>query len=190
MRFQLTAASIRRPTRQGGISMKKVVLILAALVVAAAAYASTAITVTPSSMKNGETKTLTDDGTTIKVTRDGDSMNIKIEGAGESRKITVTREGDGDIRINRGGDRERIIINGHDLVMPKLEQLPRMPRMRERSAGTLFVCPKDGASLRVPDDKKDETYKCPVDGTTMEKKKGHAFSFYFDDSDFGAFDSL
>jgi hypothetical protein len=168
--------------------MKKVVLILAALVVAVAAYASTAITVTPSSMKNGETKTLTDDGTTIKVTRDGDSVNIKIEGAGESHSISVTRDGDGDIRINRGGgDRERIIINGHDLVMPKLEHLPHV---RQRSAGTLFVCPKDGASLRVPDDKKDETFKCPVDGTTMEKKKGHGFSFYFDDNDFSSFDSL
>ena len=167
--------------------MKKVFFILAALIVAAAAYASTAITVTPSTMKNGETKTLTDDGATIKVTRDGDSVNIKIEGAGESRTVTVTHGGDGDITINRNG--RRFHIATPDVIVPPV----RVPRFHESRLGALYVCPKDGTTLRVPDDKekeKDKSYKCPVDGTTMEKKKGRGFSFYFDDSDFEAFDSL
>ena len=164
--------------------MKKLVLILAALLIAAAAYASTAITVTPSTMKSGETKTLTDDDTTIKVTRDGDSVNIKIVGAGESRKITVTRDGAGDVRIERNG---RVIINGRDIVVPPI----RVPRIhRERHAQSMFVCPKDGTSLKVPDDKSEQTFKCPVDGTTMEKKKARGFSFYFDENDFHAFDSF
>jgi len=167
--------------------MKKVVLILAVLIVAAAAYASTAITVTPSTMKNGETKTLTDDGTTIKVTRDGDSMNIKIEGAGESRTITVTRGGEGDVRIERDGRRFRVVTP--NVVVPPIH----VPHLRQHRLGTIYVCPKDGSTLRVPDDKddqKDQSFKCPVDGTTMEKKKGRGFSFYFDDSDFEAFDLL
>src|SRR5437764_2496915 len=97
-------------------SMKKVVLILAAIILAAAAYASTAITVTPSTMKDGETKTLTDDGATIKVTRDGDAVNIKIEGAGGSRTVTVTRGGDGDVTINRNGRHFRIVTP--EVVVP------------------------------------------------------------------------
>jgi hypothetical protein len=167
--------------------MKKVIFILAALVIAVAAYASTAITVTPSTMKNGETKTLTDDGATIKVTRDGDSVNIKIEGAGESRTVTVTHGGDGDITINRNGRHMRIVTP--DVVVPPI----RVPRFHESLLGTLYVCPKDGTTLRIPDDKekeKDKSYKCPVDGTTMEQKKGRGFSFYFDDNDFETFDSL
>ncbi len=166
--------------------MKRFVVILAILVVAAAAYASTAITVTPSTMKNGETKTLTDDGATIKVTRNGENVDIQVEGAGGAKHITVTRSGDGDIRIDR--DR-RVIINGRDIVVPEVH-VPEIhvPRMHQRHARTMFVCPKDGTTLSVPDGKEEQTYKCPVDGTTLEKKKGKSFSFYFDDSDFEAFD--
>jgi len=168
--------------------MKKFVLILAASIIAVAAYASTALTITPESMKNGETKTLTDDGTTIKVTRNGDAMDIKIEGAGESRTITVTRSGDGDIRIDRNGRHLRVITP--DVVVPPIH----VPHFREHRFGTMYVCPKDGTTLRVPDDKdddrKDQTFKCPVDGTTMEKKKGRGFVFSFDDKAFEEFDWL
>ena len=167
--------------------MKKLMFILAALVIAAAAYASTTITVTPSTMKDGETKTLTDDGSTIKVTRNGDAVDVKIEGAGGSRTVTVTHGGDGDITINRNGRHMRIVTP--DVVVPPVHVRP----FHESRLGSIYVCPKDGTTLRVPNDKDKETdksYKCPVDGTTMEKKKGRGFSFYFDDSAFDAFDSL
>lgn len=168
--------------------MKKVFFILAALVIAAAAYASTTITVNPSTMKDGETKTLTDDGTTIKVTREGDSVNVKVNGAGGSRTITVTHAGDGDITINRGG--RRLHIEAPDVVIPPVPPVS-VRRFHQSRLGTIYVCPKDGTTLRVPDDKKElKDFKCPVDGTPMEKKKGHGFAFYFDDSDFDAFDSL
>jgi|ERR1041385_242343 hypothetical protein len=164
--------------------MKKVLFILAALIVAAAAYASTTIVVSPSSLKEGETKTLTDDGTTIKVTRHGDSVDVKVDGAGDSKTITVTHGNDGNVIIDQGGRRKLRIITP-DVVVPPIH----VPHVRERHFGTVYVCPKDGATLRVPDEKeKDQTYKCPVDGTTMEKKKGRGFSFYFDDSDFEGFE--
>ena len=168
--------------------MKKVIFILAALVIAAAAYASTAIVVTPSSMKEGETKTLTDDGTTVKVTRSGDNVDIKIEGAGESRTITVTHGADGNLEIHRDGHRMRIITP--DVIVPPVH-VPeiRMPRFHENRIGTVYVCPKDGATLRVPDAKeKDKELKCPLDGTTMEKKKGRGFAFFFDDDLFESHD--
>jgi len=171
--------------------MKKLVVILAILAVAAAAYASTAITVTPSTMKNGETKTLTDGNATVKVTRNGDDVDIRVEGAGGARHITVSRSGDGDIRINRGG---HVVINGRDVTDIQVPDIHvpeiRVPRMHQRHMKTMFVCPKDGTTLSVPDGKEDQTYKCPVDGTTLEKKKGKSFSFYFDSDDFEAFESL
>ena len=38
--------------------------------------------------------------------------------------------------------------------------------------------------LRVPAGKENESFKCPIDGTTMEKRKGHGFGFFFDDDSF------
>lgn len=163
--------------------MKKLVLLLAASIIAVAAYASTALIINPDEMKNGETKSFTDNGTTVIVKRNGDAMDIKIEGAGQSRTITVTRSGDGDIRIDRHGRRRLEVITPFN---PPIH----VPNVREHRLGTLFVCPKDGTTLRVPEDKKDDTFKCPVDGTTMEKKKGRGFFFSFDDKDFEEFDWL
>lgn len=165
--------------------MKKLVLLLAASIIAVAAYASTTIIINPDEMKNGETKSFTDDGTSVIVKRNGDAMDIKIEGAGQSRTITVTRSGDGDIHIDRNG-RRRLHIVTPDVVVPPIH----VPRFREHRVGTLFVCPKDGTTLRVPEDKKDDTFKCPVDGSTMEKKKGRGFVFSFDDKTFDEFDWL
>jgi hypothetical protein len=160
--------------------MKRTLIIIAVLALAAVAWAGTSITVTPDSMKNGETKTLTDDGTTIKITRNGGDVDIRIEGAGESRRITIGRSGEGDIHISRNG-RNHV----YTYEMPDMPHIPpiRVPRMHEERFSQLFVCPKDGTTLRVPDGKNDQTYKCPVDGTVMEKKKGHGFTMIIDGED-------
>src|SRR5437763_170935 len=60
-------------------------------------------------------------------------------------------------------------------AMPRFEQMER--------AQTWFVCPKDHAVLRVPEEKADQSWKCPVDGTEMEKRKGRGFAFLFDHED-------
>jgi hypothetical protein len=136
------------------------------------------ITVTPSEMKSGESKTFTDDGQTITVRRDGDSINVKVEAAGQTRSLTITK-GDGTVTIDRDGVRRKTIVIGPDQFEMFKGNFPRMPRAM--GTQTWYVCPKDHATLRVPDGKGNETYKCPVDGTTMEKRKGHGFSFFFDD---------
>ena len=59
--------------------------------------------------------------------------------------------------------------------MPHFEQMGR--------SLSWFVCPKDHTMLRVPEDKADQTWKCPVDGTEMEKKKARAFAFFEDRED-------
>jgi hypothetical protein len=166
-----------------------VVLAGAAFVYAAEWGSSSRLTVSPSDMKDGETKTLVDGDNTITVKRSGDTLDVRIEGAGKTRHVTIVRGGDGEIRVERSGaghdgmhtwvvgpDRPRVMIDGFDFATPGTRLLPR-------SAGsqTWFVCPKDHAMLRVPDDKKDDTFKCPVDGTTMEKRKGRGFAFFFDD---------
>ena len=131
-------------------------------------------------MKSGETKTFTDDGNTITLRRDGDSMSIKIEGAGNTRSLTITKA-DGAITIDRG-TRHKLMIVGPDHFQT-FDTLPHgMPQFGHTQ--TWFVCPKDHTMLRVPDGKEDDSFKCPVDGTAMEKRKGHGFSFFFDDDFF------
>ncbi|MEA2164617.1 MAG: hypothetical protein QOK37_2744 [Thermoanaerobaculia bacterium] len=146
------------------------------------------LTISPSEMKDGETKTLMDGDNTITVKRNGDAVEVRIEGAGKARTVTVVRAGDG-IRIEDGRDgwrtwtaahQPRIMIDGTDFSSPSLQMLPRI----DRSAQTWFVCPKDHTMLRVPDEKKDDTFKCPVDGTAMEKRKGRGFAFFFDDHEY------
>jgi hypothetical protein len=162
-----------------------------AIVYAAETGSSSRLTVSPSDMKDGETKTLVDGDNTITVKRNGDTINVKIEGAGKTRTVTIVRGGDRTIRVERDGggkehtwvvgpDRPRVMIDGMDLFSPGVHVLPHIGP----NAQTWFICPKDHTMLRVPDDKKDESFKCPVDGTTMEKRKGRGFGFFFDDHEF------
>ncbi|HYM62540.1 MAG TPA: hypothetical protein VEZ11_16780 [Thermoanaerobaculia bacterium] len=153
-----------------------------------------ALTIRPSDMKDGETKVLVEGSRKITVHRDGDAMRVEIEGAGKTKKIVISHDGDGLIRIDRDGalgrsmvigpNRRKIVIDGlpsaKELVIPELRHL----RMNQ----TMYVCPKDHTTLRVPgaatEGKDNPVYKCPVDGTQMEKKQGHGFSFFFDDESF------
>jgi hypothetical protein len=168
-------------------------ILLAAGVVTLSAEESTSLSIEPSEMKEGEPKTFTDDGRTITVRREGNSTEIRIEGADKTDKVTITREGN-RIRIGRvdseggrsiivGPDRRRIVIDGMpalDLdVFPKYKRIPPAGK-----ATTWFVCPKDKTMLRVPEEKADQTFQCPVDGTTMEKRKGRGFTFFMDDDVF------
>lgn len=156
------------------------------LTAAAVLYAdsSTTLSIEPSAMKEGETKSFTDDGRTITVRREGNTMHVRIDSADKTEKLTITREGN-QIRMGRmddggrhsfvfGPERKRIVIDG----LP----LDELDKPRQRKLSTWFVCPKDRTMLRVPEEKTGATYKCPVDGTVMEKRKGHGFSFFFDEN--------
>ena len=160
-------------------------------------HSSSRLTINPSEMKDGESKTFTDDGRTVTVRRDGDTTKVTIEGAEGTKTLSITSDGS-EVRIDRDGaikrrivigdsDRPRIYIDGKDMDFKGLESLPRH-EMFQRKAQTWFVCPKDKTMLRVPDEKADDTFKCPVDGTTMEKRKGRGFAFFFDDGLFESHD--
>jgi hypothetical protein len=160
--------------------MKRIALIAVLLVVALAAYGSTKLTIEPSQMKDGETKTLVDGDKTITVHKSGDNLDIKIEGAGKTRTITLNNSG-GNISIWTDGE----AFKSFNLPEGKIfidHDFPRFKGMGPK-AQTWFVCPKDHTMLRVPDDKSNDSFKCPVDGTTMEKKKGRGFAFFFDHGD-------
>ena len=161
--------------------MKRIALIAVLLVAALAAYGSTKLTIEPSQMKDGETKTLVDGDKTITVHKSGDNLDIKIEGAGKTRTITLNNSG-GDIDIFKGGDGDGMAWKTIPGAEPRVFLDQHLERMGPK-AQTWFVCPKDHTMLRVPDDKAGDTFKCPVDGTTMEKKKGHGFAFFFDHGD-------
>jgi hypothetical protein len=174
--------------------MKRIALfaVLLSFVVAGAAFVSaeesqhgsTKLTIEPSQMTDGETKTLVDGDKTITVKKSGDSVDIKIEGAGKTRTITLNNSG-GNISIFKGGDgmaykmmpaMPKVLIDREIAgAMPRFEQMER--------AQTWFVCPKDHTMLRVPEGKADQSWKCPVDGTEMEKKKGRGFALFFDHED-------
>jgi hypothetical protein len=165
--------------------------------VALRAHASSpsTITVTPSDMKDGETKTYTDDGRTITIRRDGDTTLVKIEGAGETRSLSITKR-DGAVVIDRGGARYRSLVVGPERRKMVIDGVPfgeerklLRPDGERHRVQTWYVCPKDHTTLSVPDAKENKTYKCPVDGTTMEQRKGRGFSFFFDD-DFFQSDAL
>ena len=169
--------------------MKRIALfaVLALLLVAGAAFVyaeeshgSTKLTIEPSQMKDGETKTLVDGDKTITVKKSGDSVDIKIEGAGKTRTITLNNSG-GNISIFKG---DGLGFRSIASVEPKIlidRELPHFEQMGRSLSW--FVCPKDHTMLRVPEDKADQTWKCPVDGTTMEKKKARAFAFFEDRED-------
>jgi len=147
-------------------------------------HSSSRLTINPSEMKDGETKTFTDDGRKVSVRRDGDTTHVTIEGANGTKTLSITSDGS-DVRILRDGvvERRKIVIGSDRLLegFPHHEMLPR-------KAQTWFVCPKDKTMLRVPEEKSDDTFKCPVDGTTMEKRKGRGFAFFFDDDVFESHD--
>ncbi|MEK6375496.1 MAG: hypothetical protein AABO58_22690 [Acidobacteriota bacterium] len=155
----------------------------AVAVYAADRHSPSRLTINPSEMKDGESKTFTDEGRKVTVRRDGDTTHVTIEGAEGTKTLSITSDGSG-IRIDRDGVERRKIVIGSDRL---LEGFPRH-EMLPRKAQTWFVCPKDKAMLRVPEEKADETFKCPVDGTTMEKRKGRGFAFFFDDDVFESHD--
>ena len=157
---------------------------------AAALYAdsSSQLSIDPSEMRDGETKSITDDGRTITVRREGNTTHIRIEGADKTGKLTITRDGN-RIRIGhlghigddmtviapRGG--RKIVIDG----IPLDEMVPRFRSFTPREMSTFYVCPNDKTTLRVPEAKENSTFKCPLDGAEMQKKKGRGFTFFFDD---------
>ena len=155
---------------------------------------SSTFTINPSEMKDGETKSFTDDGRTVTVRRDGNTTHVTIEGAKGTRTLTITND-DGEIHIDGSdgllrrkivlGDGPKIWVEGGE-GFKKFEGLAPFDQMLPRKATTWFVCPKDKTIMRVPEEKADQTFKCPVDGTVMEKKKNRGFTFFFDD---GTFDS-
>ena len=160
---------------------------------AAALYAdsSSQLSIDPSEMRDGETKSITDDGRTITVRREGNTTHIRIDGADKIGKLTITRDGN-RIRIGHHGELgvlgedmtviaprtgKKIVIDG----MPLGEMIPRFRSFTPREMSTFYVCPNDKTTLRVPEAKENATFKCPVDGAEMQKKKGRGFTFFFDD---------
>ena len=163
------------------------VMLLTGVTLAAFAYDEdrTTVTIKPSSMKDGETKTFTEDGRKITIRRDGDSVNVQIDGAGQTRSVVITSSQGGDVVIRHGDHAERpYIIAGPRVPRVRVHGAPlsEAPR-RLQKVDSWFVCPKDKTMLRVPEGKDEKEYKCPVDGTVMEKKKGRGFGFFFDEDE-------
>ena len=159
-----------------------IVLIILGAATLAAQDDGSSLVIRPFAMKDGETKTLIDDGRRITVRRNGDAVNIEIEGAEETRKLTILRSGEGDIvidreNIDRDNSRKRVQVLAPGTRIT-VDGVPGMSEKKSGSSESWFVCPEDHSMLRVPEGKEGATYKCPVDGTVMEKKKGRGFTIW------------
>ncbi len=158
--------------------MKRLWFLPVLLLCAFAVYASTTFTINPSEMKSGESKKLVDGDKTVTVTRSGDAIDVRIDGAGASSRLTISRSGGGAFHIGReGSSRTWVMPPGAVFGAPDVRSF----RFRNTTKQTWFVCPKDHTMLRVPEGNEDDSFKCPVDGTQMEKRKGSGFAFYFND---------
>lgn len=162
---------------------------VAALTIAATALMAeelSSIVVRPSAMKQGEMKAMVDDGRKVSIERRDDMVEVVIEGAAALDRLEVTREGR-EIRVARGesgtseDERKVTVIGpggaGISIGLPGREKKDE-GRTSEKSAETWFVCPKDSALLKVPSATEKSTFRCPVDGTAMERRKGRAYSFW------------
>lgn len=138
--------------------MKRFAIALTAVLLLTAASDST-ITVRPADMKDGETKTITKNGKTFIFKKDGDVTKLTIVDGGT-------------IQIDDETFRRPMVFKPPHIARPNFPHQ------------TWFECPKDHAILRVPEGKADGTYKCPIDGTTMEKRKGRGFAYFFNDDMF------
>lgn len=155
-----------------------IVLIIIGAATLAAQDDSSSLVIRPSTMKDGESKTLIDDGRKITVKRNGDSVNIEIDGAGETRRLTIVKSGGGEIVIDSDGQGRRLEVLGPGSSRILLDGFRGSRGKKEGLRENWFVCPEDQTMLRVPEGKEGATYKCPVDGTVMERKKGRGFSIW------------
>ena len=139
--------------------------------------------VAPSDLKDGETKVITDDDRKVTIKRHGDRTEIEVENDGGKNKHVTVIETDGD---GQAGNHRHVIIDGKDIDTMVSTRLRGLQAFQH---GTWYVCPKDHAMLHIAgkgdgSEAAGATYKCPVDGTTMEKRKGQGFGFLFDSNAF------
>lgn len=146
----------------------------------------TSMVVRPSSMKQGEMKAMVDDGRKISIERRDNTVEVVIEGAAALDRLEVTSE-DREIRVVRGGesgssDNERKVTvigpggTGISIGLPGEKRDDG--RGNEKSDEAWYVCPRDSALLKVSAATEKTIFRCPVDGTPMERRKGRAYSFW------------
>lgn len=131
---------------------------------------------------------------TVKVENRWDATIVRVEEGERVDTITIRRQGRKIGRITRSDngkprpfmamDRPRVVVDGIDLEPfltgaegewgepPQLVPPPQPPRRRILTPQREYVCPKDGAVLRVPPNAPNIPYKCPIDGTPMKAGVG------------------
>jgi len=91
---------------------------------------------------------------------------LTLLAAAASAETIIIKIGDGDDDATT--DTRTIVIPKHRRLL--LDGVPALRGMTE----TWYVCPKDHTIVRIPKSKADDdaTYKCPLDGSPLEKRKG------------------
>jgi hypothetical protein len=129
-----------------------------------------------SKLADGETMTATTpDGAKVTIVRKGDTRHVLVESNGQKDELSITPDRDGfrvgSMRRQTGFlvRPQKIVIDGVP-VEPFVDSLliPRSPRS---SRTQYFVCPNDETWVRVQTDQHDGELKCPIDGTTLQRKR-------------------
>ena len=130
-------------------------------------------------------------GRRVTVEKHGHLAIVRVE---EGERVDTIRMSGGKISaVNNGKirpftnfERPRVVVDGVDLEPYLTGQAPSQmdpePPANKRRRAPMeqreYICPKDGAVLRVPTTARQQTYKCPVDGTPMEAGVGPGLKFY------------
>lgn len=110
-----------------------------------------------------------------------------VRESGQIERITAANNGKPRAAIAM--DRPKVIVDGIDLEpfltgaagVPSttVQRIPPKKRYeRSPMAQREYVCPKDGALLRIPTNAKATSFTCPLDGTPMEAGIGLGQQFW------------
>lgn len=122
---------------------------------------------------------MVDDTVRVTVVRIGDARHVTIERLGLINKYTLEPV-DGELQVTSSDTGKGLILSPHRLVIDgvSLEKLPRLPKSPGSMKPRYYICPKDQTMLRVPHDKHDGEFTCPVDGTKMKPAVGRESAYF------------
>ncbi|MGZ5433309.1 MAG: hypothetical protein ACXW31_00810 [Thermoanaerobaculia bacterium] len=161
-------------------------------------FASTPIVIDTTKLADGARDVRREGGRTVSVSRDGETVVVRIEEGKRVDTITMKWEASGQLSISRRDngearpiialDRPPVIVDGIDLEPFMAGNLlgtqkkdgkvyefsvPQPERRRHAQSGPrYYTCPKDETMVRVPAGRGPAELNCPLDGTPMKAGVG------------------
>lgn len=122
---------------------------------------------------------MVDATTRVTVARNGDVRHVTVERLGITNRYTLEPV-DGELQVTSADIQGRLILSPDRIVVDgvSLDKAPQPLSPRSKAKPRYYVCPKDQTMLRVPHDRHNGEFKCPVDGTRMKPAVGHQSAIF------------